>query len=95
MRFGVWTHLAAVLVGGVLAGGWLQHVGAEESTRRTKPEPKPVTVSDFGDVQRVLNQILKNEEQILANQQTMSQRFDAVMEELRIIKVRATIRSGS
>ena len=33
--------------------------------------------------------------QILANQETILQRFDQVMEELRIIKVRSTLRGGS
>ena len=34
-------------------------------------------------------------DQILANQETILQRFDQVMEELRIIKVRSTSRGGS
>ena len=34
-------------------------------------------------------------DQIIANQENMLQRFDQVMEELRIIKVRATLRGGS
>ena len=37
----------------------------------------------------------KKLDQILANQETILQRFDQVMEELRIIKVRATLRGGS
>ena len=37
----------------------------------------------------------KKLDEILANQTAILQRFDAVMEELRIIKVRATLRSGS
>ena len=41
------------------------------------------------------NSIEKKLDEILANQQTILQRFDQVMEELRIIKVRATLRSGS
>ena len=39
--------------------------------------------------------IEKKLDQILANQETILRRFDQVMEELRIIKVRATLRSGS
>ncbi len=46
-------------------------------------------------VEKKLREILKNQEQILANQTTILQKFDAVMEELRIIKVRATLRGGS
>jgi hypothetical protein len=42
-----------------------------------------------------LNEIIAKQNQILANQQTLFQRLDAMMEELRIIKVRATIRGGS
>ena len=34
-------------------------------------------------------------DEVLANQQTILQKFDMVMEELRIIKVRATLRTGS
>ncbi|MBI4341111.1 MAG: hypothetical protein HY598_02375 [Candidatus Omnitrophica bacterium] len=46
-------------------------------------------------VQKKFREILKNQEQILANQAAILQKFDAVMEELRIIKVRATLRGGS
>ena len=34
-------------------------------------------------------------DEILSTQQTILQQFDAVMEELRIIKVRSTLRGGS
>ncbi len=46
-------------------------------------------------IAKKLREILKNQEQILANQTPILQKFDAVMEELRIIKVRATLRGGS
>ena len=41
------------------------------------------------------NSIEKKLGEILANQETILQRLDQVMEELRIIKVRATLRGGS
>ena len=41
------------------------------------------------------NSIEKKLDEILANQAAILQRFDQVMEELRIIKVRATLRGGS
>jgi len=41
-------------------------------------------------IEQKLEKILDNQTAILKNQQTILQRFDAVMEELRIIKMRAT-----
>ena len=53
----------------------LQHLASAQSTRDTK-----------SDAQVLEKQL----EQILATQQTILQKLDDVMEELRIIKVRAT-----
>ena len=53
----------------------LQHLASAQSTRDTKSD----------------SQVLEKKlEQILATQQTILQKLDDVMEELRIIKVRAT-----
>ena len=53
----------------------LQHLASAQSTRDTKSD----------------SQVLEKKlEQILATQQTILQKLDEVMEELRIIKVRAT-----
>lgn len=46
------------------------------------------------EIEKTLNQILKNQVEILQKFDAIQQRFDAVMEELRIIKVRATIRGS-
>ena len=49
---------------------------------------------DEAAVEKQLRQILKNQQDILANQTAILQKFDAVMEELRIIKIRATLRGS-
>jgi len=53
----------------------IQHLASAQGSR----EPK----SDVAVLEKKLNQVL-------ANQQTILQKLDAMMEELRIIKVRAT-----
>ena len=53
----------------------VQHLASAQSTRDTKSDP------------RVLEKKL---EEVLATQQTILQKLDELMEELRIIKVRAT-----
>ena len=50
---------------------------------------------ELGKLQKQMKELLAQQKEVLANQATILQRFDAVMEELRIIKVRATIRGGS
>ena len=45
-------------------------------------------------LERKVDEILANQAAILANQARILQRFDAVMEELRIVKVRATLRGS-
>lgn len=51
--------------------------------------------TESGVSSQAKNSLEKKLDEILANQKTILQRFDQVMEELRIIKVRATLRSGS
>ncbi len=41
-------------------------------------------------IEKKLGKILENEEALLQGQQALSQKLDAIMEELRIIKVRST-----
>jgi len=62
------------------------------STKKSASESHE-TPSD--PMSRRLEEILDTQKTILANQQTILQKFDAVMEELRIIKVRASLRGGS
>lgn len=88
----LWSGVCvAGLVGLSLA--WI--VQAEEATtRRTRSTSKTSESSSAADdvkVIRKLDQILKNQETMLQNQQEILGRFDAVMEELRIVKVRALI----
>lgn len=77
--------LAGVLILGVLVGlsasGPLG-VAAEEGASSRSSRGENATLEDKLD-------------QILSNQQLILQKFDAVMEELRIIKVRATLRGSS
>ena len=53
---------------------------------------KKTDSADLTRVERKLEKVLANQDTILANQQTIVKRFDEVMEELRIIKVRATLK---
>ncbi len=65
-------------------------------TRHSTKKPASESHETPSDpMSRRLEEILDNQRTILANQQTILQKFDAVMEELRIIKVRASLRGGS
>ena len=84
-----------VMVGGVLLWRAMVATAVEPRTSRAAGATASESASDHATVEKKLREILKNQEQVLANQATILQKFDAVMEELRIIKVRATIRGGS
>ena len=45
-------------------------------------------------IEKKLKEILKRQEEILTTQKTILQKFDAVMEELRILKVRVSLHSN-
>ena len=95
-----WAQLLAIgLVLGVGMGlSFSTRLLAEEGEGRSSPSStKKSTGSRVEETrtEKKLAEILRNQEQILANQAAILQKFDAVMEELRIIKVRASIRSGS
>ena len=64
---------------------------ARGSAKRTDASE---STADEAKLERKLDNILANQQQVLANQQTILQKLDAMMEELRVIKVRATLRSG-
>lgn len=64
------------LAGVVTAGLVAQWAGAQEVSRRA-PDPS-------------LSALEKKLDQVLANQALILQRFDAVMDELRVVKVRCT-----
>ena len=82
-----WVGIALVVV--VPAGSLAAEQRADSSSHKDEARTEDVAV------EKKLREILKNQEQILANQTIILQKFDAVMEELRIIKIRATIRGGS
>lgn len=83
--------LAGAFVAALLALGF--GVGATAAQSRAAQGASKASHNSSGETgaEEKLREILKNQEQILANQATILQKFDAVMEELRIIKVRATI----
>ena len=64
-----------------------------KSSRDVLGKPRQEETRDSGSAST--SALEKKLDRILANQETILQRFDQVMEELRIIKVRATIRGGS
>ncbi len=85
----------AVIAGVGLVGAlsWFSAASAVEETARVHKAPKKTSTSEgCGDaiVERRLQEIMNRQEEILRTQQTILQKFDAVMEELRIIKVRAS-----
>ncbi len=77
-RTGRWMLLSAV-AGSVLLGAWWTTHAAETSQQ-------PVASSESSA------KVLQKLDQILEHQQQMLKRFDEVMEELKIIKIRATMR---
>ena len=96
----VWVRRAAILFGiGLIAGFFSSRVSLGQDTE-TRPRAAQAT-SKIAETSSARSkdkdaQLMNKLNQILANQQTILQKFDAVMEELRIIKVRTTIRtSGS
>lgn len=96
-----WTRrwLIAAAIGISMMGMWSQAARAvtEEEEEAATPLGTRTTarrtagaLAEQSKIEKKLQQIIKNQEQILANQQTILGRFDAVMEELRIVKVRAS-----
>lgn len=83
-------RLVGALIAGIALGAFGQAMlQAEEpvagpKTRTVRPVAPGVTKAEFAALEKKVDQILQN-------QQAMFQRFDAVMEELRIVKVRALI----
>ena len=103
-----WTRIALVVVGGVMSmslGGALGFSAYEAEDDRA-PTPPPRASSRRMQMKPEEGagkeeKILKKLDEVLTNQattrqqlDTVMQRFDAIMEELRIIKVRATIRGS-
>ena len=90
----------AVIAGLLLAVGMGTGVvfsqdDAEPPTRSSRPA-KPAGTSSASDTgkDKDLAAIERKLDQIIQTQSAILQKFDAVMEELRIIKVRATIRGS-
>ena len=82
---------AAVVLGGLM--GLTADVAGEDATRSTHTRKTPTASQSAGDSggEKSDARLESKLDQILANQQTILQRFDQIMEELRIIKVRATL----
>ncbi len=80
---------------GCLMGIGLTALCSVTAFSATKASTKTSSAGSSAEVSHSdLVQLETKLDQVLANQQTILQKFDAVMEELRIIKVRASIRSG-
>ena len=69
---------------------WAKQTTVKARSSTTSSATKPSTPSQEASDAKLEKKL----DEILANQQTILQKFDAVMEELRIIKVRATLRGG-
>ena len=77
---GWWAGLAAGIVAGLLIAGWPQ-AQAEIAGKADR--------SDRAD-RAELQAIQKSLKEVLDSQQTIIQRLDAALEELRVVKVRCT-----
>ena len=101
----VWSRsLVIVLTIGVSVSLWSMAASSADeasdraSRSRTRSSVTSAEQSSQSDQSKEKDrdaQIERKLDEILSNQQTILQRFDAVMEELRIIKIRATLRGGS
>ena len=92
---GHWTLLSVTGLLTVVLTLWMARTGTVQgaSTKPSSTTTEALATSSGSETARLekkLSQILTNQEKILENQQTIFQRFDAVMEQLRIIKVRST-----
>ena len=96
-RIGTRSRWARLLGIGLIAAAWLsaeglvsakddaQEKGAVRSSRATRSSR---SASEEGDVEGMLARVLRNQEAIL-------KRFDEVMKELQVVKIRASMRSGN
>ena len=91
----LWTHVPAILVGIGIGLGMAshpvfsqeEHAVPDRSTKATTT--KPASKSSGGGTKD--SQIERKLDQILSTQQDILSKFDAVLEELRIIKVRTLV----
>ncbi|MBI3011836.1 MAG: hypothetical protein HYY58_05055 [Candidatus Omnitrophica bacterium] len=95
-----WVRRTTILVGiglviGVLSSRLSMGQDTKAQTRPAETTSTTAGTSTGGGAKDKDAQLMKKLDQILANQQTILQKFDEVMEELRIIKVRTTIRTSS
>lgn len=97
-----WRWPIMILIGVGVAGTalWPGTRAAAEEMAASSSAPravgrKPASSGDQAKVDRKLEEILKNQQTIIETQQAILKRFDAVMEELRIVKVRASAHGGS
>ncbi|MBI2495180.1 MAG: hypothetical protein HYW10_01210 [Candidatus Omnitrophica bacterium] len=89
----LWVRRTTILVGlGLVTGVLSSRLSMGQDTEIRAPASqttRKAAGTSSGSKDRDA-QLMKKLDQILANQQTILQKFDAVMEELRIIKVRTT-----
>lgn len=93
-RGSVWgPALAVVVVTGsffslaALSSGLAAEESSSKSSRSPRAASTAKTQGEGGELARLEEKL----DEIIANQQTILGKFDAIMEELRIIKVRATL----
>jgi len=89
---GRWLMVAAIGVGLGLAGVFSgRGASAQESAKKTTAARGISVNVDEEQIKRLEEKL----DQVLANQTKILEQFDVVKEELRIIKIRATLRGGS
>ncbi|MBI2104225.1 MAG: hypothetical protein HYT90_01415 [Candidatus Omnitrophica bacterium] len=85
-RMGRWPHTVAALA--VVTGAWM---GAESQAAERSRTSRAKADGSTGTSAQPDKKLEDKLDQILANQEKIFQRFDEVMEELKIVKIRATI----
>ena len=93
-----WAQHIAIIAGIGLAviGFSLMAMSEEEPATSSRPSARAGAKAAGSSSPSAKDALIERKlDQILAGQQAILQKFDAIMEELRIIKVRTTIRSGS
>ena len=92
----VGAMVAIVIGAGLFLGLWAPWgAAAEEASSKSSRRSRASATKEAGGETSDTAHLEAKLDEILATQQTILSKFDAIMEELRIIKVRATLRGGS
>lgn len=89
-----WLVIAAIGVGLALVGVFSARGASAQESARKAATARPISVKNNVEEEQT-KRLEEKLDRILANQTKILEQFDVVKEELRIIKIRATLRGGS